>query len=149
MNVPNFRKIDLVAYKPGRSFLSSKKKVIKLSANESAFGAGERVRNVLKNKNNNISKYPDSKFKKLIEEKDNLDDSKYFKNHIEESEQNILISKLENINRLNYVTKPYRIILLEANIPDQWKVIALKKLSMLENMDPTIGEYFKLKNYKK
>lgn len=67
MNVPNFRKIDLVTYKPGRSLLSSKKKVIKLSANESAFGAGERVRNILKNRNNNISKYPDSKFKKLIE----------------------------------------------------------------------------------
>ena len=57
MNVPNFRKIDLVTYKPGRSLLSSKKKVIKLSANESAFGAGERVRNVLKNRNDNISKY--------------------------------------------------------------------------------------------
>ena len=67
MNVPNFRKIDLITYKPGRSLLSSKKKEIKLSANESAFGAGERVRNILKNRNNNISKYPDSKFKKLIE----------------------------------------------------------------------------------
>ena len=67
MNVPNFRKIDLITYKPGRSLLSSKKKAIKLSANESAFGAGERVRNILKNRNNNISKYPDSKFKRLIE----------------------------------------------------------------------------------
>ena len=67
MNVPNFRKIDLITYKPGRSLLSSKKKVTKLSANESAFGAGERVRNILKNRNNNISKYPDSKFKRLIE----------------------------------------------------------------------------------
>ena len=67
MNVPNFRKIDLITYKPGRSLLSSKKEVIKLSANESAFGAGERVRNILKNRNKNISKYPDSKFKKLIE----------------------------------------------------------------------------------
>ena len=44
-----------------------------------------------------IEKIVTIKFKKLIEEKDNLDDSKYFKNHIEESEQNILISKLENI----------------------------------------------------
>ena len=67
MNVPNFRKIDLITYKPGRSLLSSKKEVIKLSANESALGAGERVRNILKNRNNNISKYPDSKFKRLIE----------------------------------------------------------------------------------
>ena len=68
MNVPNFRKIDLITYKPGRSLLSSKKKVIKLSANESAFGVGERVRNVLRNRKSDISKYPDSKFKKLIED---------------------------------------------------------------------------------
>ena len=69
MNVPNFRKIDLVTYKPGRSLLSSKKKVIKLSANESAFGAGERVKNILKNRKSNISKYPDSKFKKYYNNK--------------------------------------------------------------------------------
>ena len=56
MNVLNFRKIDLVTYKPGRSLLSSKKKVIKLSANESAFGPGERASNVLRNRNYNISK---------------------------------------------------------------------------------------------
>ena len=57
MNVPNFRKIDLITYKPGRSLLSSKKKAIKLSANESAFGAGERVRNILKNRNKIITKF--------------------------------------------------------------------------------------------
>ena len=67
MNVPNFRKINLVTYTPGRSLLRSKKNIIKLSANESAFGAGTRVRNVLRKNKNNISKYPDGKFKKLIE----------------------------------------------------------------------------------
>ena len=34
----NFRKINIEAYKPGRSILKKKKNVIKLSANESALG---------------------------------------------------------------------------------------------------------------
>ena len=57
----NFRKINIEAYKPGRSILKKKKKVIKLSANESALGMSSKVLKVLKNKNNKISKYPDSK----------------------------------------------------------------------------------------
>ena len=57
----NFRKINIEAYKPGRSILKKKKKVIKLSANESALGMSSKVLKVLKNKNYKISKYPDSK----------------------------------------------------------------------------------------
>ena len=56
-----FRKINIEAYKPGRSILKKKKKVIKLSANESALGMSSKVLKVLKNKNYKISKYPDSK----------------------------------------------------------------------------------------
>ena len=39
-----FRKIDIKSYKPGRSALLNKKKVIKLSANESALGFSPRVK---------------------------------------------------------------------------------------------------------
>ena len=65
MITPTYRKINLEAYKPGRSVLTRNKKVIKLSANESALGIGKRVQKVLKTFHN-ISKYPDSKFKDLI-----------------------------------------------------------------------------------
>ena len=61
MNSLTFRKINIEAYKPGRSILKKKKKVIKLSANESALGMSSKVLKVLKNKNYKISKYPDSK----------------------------------------------------------------------------------------
>ena len=57
----NFRKINIEAYKPGRSILKKNKKVIKLSANESALGMSYKVLKILKSKNNKISKYPDSK----------------------------------------------------------------------------------------
>jgi len=65
MTIPNFRKINLVAYKPGRSISNNRKKVIKLSANESALGIGKKVQKILKTFDKKISKYPDSKFKVL------------------------------------------------------------------------------------
>ena len=65
MSTPSFRKISLEAYKPGRSILKKNRKVIKLSANESALGVSNRVKKILKNINKNISRYPDGKFKDL------------------------------------------------------------------------------------
>jgi len=65
MNNPVFRKINLEAYKPGRSVSKNSKKVIKLSANESALGIGKKVQKVLKTFDNKIAKYPDGKFKSL------------------------------------------------------------------------------------
>jgi len=63
---PSFRKINLQAYKPGRSIIKRTNRVIKLSANESALGISVRAKKVLKTFNSNISKYPDGKFKDLI-----------------------------------------------------------------------------------
>ncbi|MFL2886428.1 MAG: histidinol-phosphate transaminase [Candidatus Pelagibacter sp.] len=64
----SFRKINLQAYKPGRSIIKINDRVIKLSANESALGISDRAKKVLKTFNSNISKYPDGKFKELINE---------------------------------------------------------------------------------
>tara|TARA_B100001175_G_scaffold4513_1_gene3558 strand:+ start:109 stop:1194 length:1086 start_codon:yes stop_codon:yes gene_type:complete len=65
MKAPTFRKINLEAYKPGRSISKKNKRVIKLSANESALGIGKKVHKVLKKIDSKISKYPDSIFKSL------------------------------------------------------------------------------------
>ena len=62
-----FRKIGIKSYKPGRSVLSNKKKVIKLSANESALGFSSRVKKRL-SRIGLLSKYPDSKSKRLRKE---------------------------------------------------------------------------------
>ena len=61
------------------NILKKTKKVIKLSANESALGVGNRVKKALRNIDKNISKYPDSKFKELtktISKKFNLNENK-------------------------------------------------------------------------
>ena len=79
MILPTFKKINIEAYKPGKSLLKKMRNVIKLSANESALGFSPRVKKVLKNKNINISKYPDSqanKLKRLISKKFKCDFNK-------------------------------------------------------------------------
>jgi len=79
MGTPSFRKINLKAYKPGRSILKKNKKVIKLSANESALGISNRAQKVFRTFNAKISKYPDGKFKELkniISKKYNCDQNR-------------------------------------------------------------------------
>ena len=62
-----FRKIGVKSYQPGRSVLLNKRKVIKLSANESALGFSSRVKKKL-SKIGSLSKYPDSESKSLRKE---------------------------------------------------------------------------------
>ena len=54
MTIPAFQKIDIQAYKPGKSNVRKLKKIIKLSANESALGVSSKVKKVLSDKNLNI-----------------------------------------------------------------------------------------------
>ena len=64
MTLPQLKKISFESYKPGKSRLSKIKKVIKLSANESALGMSSKVRKEI-SKKINFSKYPDSRSNNL------------------------------------------------------------------------------------
>ena len=64
MTLPKFKNIGFESYKPGKSKLSKIKNIIKLSANESAFGASPKVKKEI-NRNINLSKYPDGKSENL------------------------------------------------------------------------------------
>lgn len=86
-------------------------------------------------------------FEKLIDLEDNVNDVNYFKKELDEDKQNFVISELKTINSKYKVEKPYRILILEADIPSTFKIVALKKIAMLEVMDPSASEYFKLKTW--
>ena len=60
-----FKTFNIDAYKPGKSSIRRLKKIIKLSANESALGVSARAKKVLSNKHLNFFRYPDGKSKKL------------------------------------------------------------------------------------
>ena len=65
MTEPRFKKFDIEAYKPGKSSIKRFKKIIKLSANESALGVSLRVKKIVSKKNLNFFRYPDGKSIKL------------------------------------------------------------------------------------
>tara|TARA_B100001769_G_C22031331_1_gene554162 strand:+ start:52 stop:1137 length:1086 start_codon:yes stop_codon:yes gene_type:complete len=66
MTTLRFKKFNIEPYIPGKSSINKLKKIIKLSANESALGVSPLAKRIIFNKNLNFSKYPDGKSKKLI-----------------------------------------------------------------------------------
>ena len=65
MTTIKFKRLNIEAYKPGKSSVRKLNKIIKLSANESALGVSARVKKVISSKNLNFFRYPDGKSKKL------------------------------------------------------------------------------------
>ncbi len=65
MTAIRFKKFNIDIYKPGRSSIRNIKKVVKLSANESALGVSSKVKKIISKKNLSFFRYPDPKSKKL------------------------------------------------------------------------------------
>ena len=86
------------------------------------------------------------KLRKLMNERRTNNDYKFFKDMNIESQRKIL-TKLKAVNDFSKIEKPYRISLLESDIPIEFKTNAIKKINMLEFMDPGSGEYYKIKNW--
>jgi ATP-dependent Lon protease len=85
-------------------------------------------------------------FKKIIKDKNTLNDFKFFK-ELDKEQQNKIIKELREINKISRVEKPYRITLLETDMPVLFKCIAMKKINSLRYIDPGNSEYYKLKNW--
>ena len=85
-------------------------------------------------------------FKGLLKEKNKFNDIKYFQSLKLENQEKI-ISNLKEINEYGKVEKPYRILLIEKDMPNCFKSIALKKINSFNNMDPCNSEYYKLKTW--
>ena len=85
-------------------------------------------------------------FKKIIKEKNTMNDFDFFEK-LECESQHKIIKELREINKITKIEKPYRLSLLEADIPVNFKGAAMKKINMMRYMDPGNGEYYKLKNW--
>ena len=85
-------------------------------------------------------------FRKIIKNKNMMNDNQYFvKLNIEEQKK--VIKQIKEINNITSTDKPYRLSLIESDIPVIFKVTAMKKMASLRNMDPGSGEYCKIKNW--
>lgn len=81
------------------------------------------------------------------EEKQNSSELTYFKKKCSHKEQLRIMKDLKEINSFTNIDKPYRLSILESNIPPKYKAVVLQKLKVLRTMEPGDSEYFKLKNW--
>ena len=87
-----------------------------------------------------------TKFKKTLKGKNPMNDYSYFKK-LDITHQEKIINEVEEINKIISVDKPYRLKLLESDIPATFKACALKKINSLRYMEPGGGEYYKMKTW--
>jgi ATP-dependent Lon protease len=86
-------------------------------------------------------------FKTLLRKKNSTNDLRYFRRHMTTAEQQKVIADLKQIHAVSIIQKPYRLSLLETDIPIAFKAIAMRKISSLRHMEPGCGEYYKVKTW--
>jgi len=85
-------------------------------------------------------------FRKIVRDKNMMNDFSFYEK-LELEEQKKIIKELREINKITRIEKPYRMTLLEANIPTIFKGAAMKKINSLRYMEPGSGEFYKIKNW--
>ena len=85
-------------------------------------------------------------FKKIIKDKNTMNDFSFYEK-LEIENQKKIIKELREINKITRIEKPYRMTLLESEIPVQFKSAAMKKINSLRYMEPGSGEFYKIKNW--
>jgi len=122
---------------------SPKNKILQNAIDECRKSISELVK---KERNKNTEKYFELVHKDPKKSKD-TNEMSYFKKKLSHQEQMKVMRDLKEINALTNTDKPYRLSLLESDIPPKFKAIALQKLNVLKSMDPSDSEYYKMKNW--
>ena len=102
----------------------------------------EKIQNKKNKKESNLNL---KDFKKKVKDK-NLKDIGYYKK-LSLTEQKHANKKMDDINELIQVKKPYRFMVLDADIPASFKASAMNKINSIRYMDPGNSEYYKIKNW--
>jgi ATP-dependent Lon protease len=85
-------------------------------------------------------------FRKIVKDKNTSNDFTFYEK-LEIEEQKKILKELREINKITRIEKPYRMTLLESQIPVQFKATAMKKINSLRHMEPGSGEFYKIKNW--
>lgn len=110
---------------------------------------GENVKKETKKREKKEKKQKDKNmriFRKILSDKNSMNDFTFYEK-LETENQKKLIKELREINKITRIEKPYRMTLLEADIPIEFKSAAFKKVNSLRYMEPGSGEFYKIKNW--
>jgi len=106
-----------------------------------------KVKEKAEKKANSKKKRENSKeFRKLLYAKNAMCDLKYFRD-LSVKKQGLIIQQMREIKKHSQLAKPYRMSLLETDIPEEYKVTAFNKINILTQMDRASGEYYKIKQW--
>ena len=106
-----------------------------------------KVKEKAEKKANSKKKRENSKeFRKLLYAKNAMCDLKYFRD-LPVKKQGLIIQQMREIKKHSQLAKPYRMSLLETDIPEEYKVTAFNKINILTQMDRASGEYYKIKQW--
>ncbi len=98
---------------------------------------------VLKTRMKNVKMY----HQLINNDQKNTGELEYFKKKLSNKEQLKIMRELKEINTHINIDKPYRLSLLESNLPPKFKAIVMQKLNVLRSMEPGDPEYYKIKNW--
>jgi ATP-dependent Lon protease len=98
---------------------------------------------VLSARKNNTKSY----YKLIHGERKKTSEFDYFKKNLSNKEQLKIVKEMKEINEHINIEKPYRLALLQSQIPAKYKATAMQKLNMLKMMEPGDSEYYKIKSW--
>ena len=101
----------------------------------------QEKKKIMRNKRDNMKK-----FSSFVKNKKKHNDFTAFKDYSLEKQHEIL-EKLEAIKSYDGNNNPQRIAVLDTDIPIQYKAVALRKMNMLDTMEPGSNEHYKLKQW--
>ena len=120
---------------------STLNKTIKICKKEIAALEKEKQNLYKKDKEKNVRK-----FRKIMTNRNVMNDYEIFKK-LSIVEQTKIINEAIEVNKITQIEKPYRLSLLESDLPHSFKACALKKINMLRYMEPGAGEFYKVRNW--
>jgi len=135
--------LDLVDTKKTLSVQLKKKPNSKVLQN-AVLDCDTSIKNLIKKSRTTNAK---SYHKLIHSHKKQTNEIDYFKKNLSNKEQLRVMEDLKQINSITNITKPYRLALLDSNMPAKFKSVAMQKLSILRSMDSSDNEYYKIKNW--
>jgi len=71
----------------------------------------------------------------------------YFKKKLSNKEQRSIMEQMKSINEHIHIDIPYRLKLLQTNLPIKYKATVMQKLNVMRSMEPGENEYNKMKTW--
>ena len=133
--------VDMKKYLTNKLHEKPKSKTLLKSLNECKDNIKKLVKKTRHRNTKNYHKLINSHKQKMTNEME------YFKKKLSNKEQLKIMNDLKEVNEQIQIHVPYRVSLLDSQIPTKYKGSVMQKLNVLKSMEPSDNEYYKIKNW--